>query len=395
MALAAPTGLLTEGLVNPLRIIAFDPLFSWNEYPSGQIRFQLQVATSSIFDSGTIILDTNQLVSSQESHRYLTTIFIKWNELLWDDDRVIHWNDIWAAIWLNRGIKYYWRLRLWNGDGDVTDWSMTSVFRLNVLPVVTIISAIPVEGKAEDILITYRVFGGEGLDLLITNLQYLYNDVWYVNPTIVGDTSGLDSTIIHTIIWNSGADLPNIDYLSLFKFTANDGVEDSDYDEIEIQVSNAGPIIQNHYVIDPINEFINGGTYRIRVGGFFKDAEGIVSILYEVSINDAVFATKAQYLDSTNRVLSEMTELYKDFDIGELTQGEELGPIILADAIYYRITALDVNGIFTIVSGKSSAAVAIFQGYRKISIQARRISDELDNNIWSKETIIEYTELKP
>ena len=86
---------MTEGLVNPSRITTFDPLFSWDEYPSGQIRFQLQVATSAVFNDDTIILDTQQLVSSQENHRYLTTIFIKWNELIWDDDRVLSWGDTW------------------------------------------------------------------------------------------------------------------------------------------------------------------------------------------------------------------------------------------------------------------------------------------------------------
>ncbi|MFY0688572.1 MAG: family 78 glycoside hydrolase catalytic domain [Cyclobacteriaceae bacterium] len=97
---------------NPIGIDESDPKFGWqmasNEKNTFQSAYEIQVSSSSTFDE-IDIWQTGKVSSAQSIH-------IKY-----------------AGEPLQKGSKYYWRVRAWNQNDKSSDWSQTSTFQMGLL----------------------------------------------------------------------------------------------------------------------------------------------------------------------------------------------------------------------------------------------------------------------
>lgn len=397
MPLATPIGLLTEDQVDPLKLTVFDPVFSWADYPSGQRAFRIQVSTDPSFVVDSVVFDTSKVELTQTQLNYKTELYYKWGEagLVWDDPRIIHWQDRRIRDDLVRGIRYYWRLVLWDSSDLITDWSATAEFQINQLPVVQILSASATGGVDGNVDISFSVNDDDSDLCRVNRLQYLIDGIWYTSSALFGNTTGLNNAT-HLMDWHSETDLPDTSGRIDFRISITDEYEESLYSTSVVVLLNAGPEVLTPYISDPINEFVNLETLTVRVGSFMRhnardldnDLIEISSIYYELSINDAAFGVKWEYLDSNAFSSATLVSKYHDFEF-------QTAPVLsMNDILYYRITATDANGVQTVISKQTQAIVEQESGYNRTYRHTRIILTSLEGGIYETDTITPYNRLK-
>jgi hypothetical protein len=109
----SPTNLLTEGLVNPIRVTSQSPKFSAiysDPNLDNGIYFEIEVNTKADF-TGTSMWDSGKtsispIISGQRSPEI---------------------SYMGKALSLN-GITYYWRIRFWDSKNTQGEWSQTAMF---------------------------------------------------------------------------------------------------------------------------------------------------------------------------------------------------------------------------------------------------------------------------
>ncbi len=110
-----PTGLRCEYLENPLGIDVAQPRLSW--YVTSDERGQLQTAYRIL------------VASSDEKLR-------NDNGDLWDSKKVLSEESVqvlYAGIKLSSGMKCFWKIKIWDRDGNETSWSKTAYWTMGLL----------------------------------------------------------------------------------------------------------------------------------------------------------------------------------------------------------------------------------------------------------------------
>ena len=110
----APSNPQIDGMTNPTQIPSTLPKFSALHYDANgdsAIYFQIQVNSNSSF-TGTTMWDTNKVsMSSTPSGQYIPEVTYAGTALTGESN-----------------ITYYWRVRLWDTDDNVSNWSTTATF---------------------------------------------------------------------------------------------------------------------------------------------------------------------------------------------------------------------------------------------------------------------------
>jgi len=107
-----PSALLTEGRVNPTTIVAGFPGFSALYIdPNGDSAtyYEIEINSSPTF-TGTVMWDTGKTATSITSNT-------RSPDYTYDGVPLTNTNNI-----------YYWRIRFWDSDDTVSDWSSTAQF---------------------------------------------------------------------------------------------------------------------------------------------------------------------------------------------------------------------------------------------------------------------------
>lgn len=107
-----PSALLTEGRVNPVTIVAGYPNFSaFYTDPNGDSAtyYEIEINSSPTF-TGTVMWDTGKTATSITSNT-------RSPDYTYDGVPLTNTNNI-----------YYWRIRFWDSDDTVSDWSSTAQF---------------------------------------------------------------------------------------------------------------------------------------------------------------------------------------------------------------------------------------------------------------------------
>ena len=117
----APTNLKTDGMSNPSQIHSLTPAFRAHHLdPNGDSAeyYEIEVNTQSDF-LGTVMWDSNKsAMTSTPSNQYIPDVTYAGTALSGDSSTT-----------------YYWRIRLWDSDGNVSAWSPVATFTDNVEPV--------------------------------------------------------------------------------------------------------------------------------------------------------------------------------------------------------------------------------------------------------------------
>ncbi|HOV29756.1 MAG TPA: hypothetical protein PLD77_01625 [Candidatus Dojkabacteria bacterium] len=146
----APTSLLTNSLTNPTGVSknpGFSAVFSDPDSADKGKSYQIQVNTSSSFD-GTMIWD-----SGQNDFTTLVNNASRSEDIQFPTDT------------LNWGVTYYWRIKMWDNKGAISDWSETGQFTMNYKPSPT---DLRVNGEVSPV----------GVDITINPMfTAIYNDV--------------------------------------------------------------------------------------------------------------------------------------------------------------------------------------------------------------------------
>ncbi|GAA5522118.1 glycoside hydrolase family 78 protein [Aliifodinibius salicampi] len=108
------TNLQTEYFENPIGIDQANPRLAWklknSERNTLQAAYQIQVAKGeNDFSSGNIIWDTGRVESESSIH------------------------NVYEGPDLESGQRYYWRVRVWNQNDGVSEWSNTSFWEMGLL----------------------------------------------------------------------------------------------------------------------------------------------------------------------------------------------------------------------------------------------------------------------
>jgi len=111
------SGLSCEGLSNPLGIDVAQPRFSWilNSSERGQLQSAYQILVASRQEN----LDANKAD--------------KWNSGKVMSEQSI--NVVYKEDALKSGKTYYWKVRVWDKDGEVSPYSKTAIFEMGLLKV--------------------------------------------------------------------------------------------------------------------------------------------------------------------------------------------------------------------------------------------------------------------
>lgn len=114
----APTSLLTDNDINPLYLSSVTPTFSaiyTDINDDNSASYEIEVNTNNIF-TGTVMWDTGKLATTIASGNRSS-------------------NFIYAGTALTgtSNITYYWRIRFWDIDDNVSDWSSVNTFRDTLL----------------------------------------------------------------------------------------------------------------------------------------------------------------------------------------------------------------------------------------------------------------------
>jgi len=111
------SGLSCEGLSNPLGIDVAQPRFSWilNSSERGQLQSAYQILVASSQEN----LDANKAD--------------KWNSGKVISEQSI--NVVYKGDALKSGKTYYWKVRVWDKDGEVSPYSKTAIFEMGLLKV--------------------------------------------------------------------------------------------------------------------------------------------------------------------------------------------------------------------------------------------------------------------
>jgi len=115
----APTAPLTNGYTNPVGITTPTPYFSaiFNDPDSGDtgVHYQIQVNTNSSF-TGTTMWDNTKTSMTATANGSRSP------------------NITYNGSTLQAGTTYYWRVRFWDNNGEVSPWSATAQFTMNTIP---------------------------------------------------------------------------------------------------------------------------------------------------------------------------------------------------------------------------------------------------------------------
>jgi len=109
-----PTALLTDGQTNPLYLNSVTPTFSaiYSDINSdNSSAYEIEVNTNNLF-SGTVMWDTGKLSTTISS-----------------GNRSSDFTYAGTALTGVSNITYYWRMRYWDIDDNVSSWSATNTFR--------------------------------------------------------------------------------------------------------------------------------------------------------------------------------------------------------------------------------------------------------------------------
>lgn len=174
----APTGLLTEGLTNPVGVVDLTPEFSaiYTDPDSGDLAvyYEIEVNTNNTF-TGTVMWDTNKTAMSS----------------LTAGNRMPDKSYAGTALSLN-GVTYYWRIRFWDDSDAQGTWSATATFAMNTAP------------SAPTGLLTEGATNPTGITDLTPEFSAIYNDPdsgdQAVNYQIEVNTA---SNFGGTVMWNS------------------------------------------------------------------------------------------------------------------------------------------------------------------------------------------------
>jgi hypothetical protein len=111
---SAPSNVKTDNMTNPTQILSTKPDFTAYHYDSNgdsAIYYEVEVNSNSSF-SGTVMWDSNKVsMTSTPSGQYSPDIVYAGTTLTGDSS-----------------ITYYWRIRFWDTDDYVSDWSTTASF---------------------------------------------------------------------------------------------------------------------------------------------------------------------------------------------------------------------------------------------------------------------------
>jgi hypothetical protein len=107
-----PVHLTTEMAQNPLAVVQNQPRFSWQlvakESNESQIGYQILVASS------------EEKLENDEGDI--------WNSLRINSDKNLH--ITYSGNPLKNEIKYFWKVKVWNQEGEMSKWSKTAFFRM-------------------------------------------------------------------------------------------------------------------------------------------------------------------------------------------------------------------------------------------------------------------------
>ncbi len=112
-----PSQLYTEGSVNPTSVTDLTPEFSalyTDPNLDSASNYEIEVNTASNF-AGTVMWDTGQIPISISNNTRSNDISYSGTTLT------------------TNGVTYYWRIRFWDSDNNVSNWSSTSQFTMGVL----------------------------------------------------------------------------------------------------------------------------------------------------------------------------------------------------------------------------------------------------------------------
>ena len=111
---SAPTNLLVEGNVNPISLLSLTPPFSAiyiDLNGDNASNYEIEVNTNSSF-TGTVMWDTGKT---------LTTVY--------NGNRSPDYTYNGVALTGSSNITYYWRIRFWDTDDNIGEWSATATFK--------------------------------------------------------------------------------------------------------------------------------------------------------------------------------------------------------------------------------------------------------------------------
>jgi hypothetical protein len=111
----SPTYLKTDGMENPTWILSTTPKFSAQHIdPNGDSAnyYEIEVNSNSSF-TGTVMWDSNKtsMTSTPSGQRSPDITYAG------------------TTLTGSSGTTYYWRIRFWDTDGNVSDWSQTATFK--------------------------------------------------------------------------------------------------------------------------------------------------------------------------------------------------------------------------------------------------------------------------
>ena len=111
---SAPSSPKVDGSTNPTQIFSTTPEFTaLHSDPNGDnaVYYEIEVNSNSSF-TGTVIWDTNKTaMTSTATDQYMPDVTYAGTALTGDSN-----------------ITYYWRIRFWDSDDNVSDWSTTATF---------------------------------------------------------------------------------------------------------------------------------------------------------------------------------------------------------------------------------------------------------------------------
>lgn len=112
-----PSALYTEGASNPLKVTdttpEFSAVFADPDSSDTGVYYEIEVNTNSVF-TGTVMWDSNKTSITAITNGNRSTD--------------ISYGD--TDLTLN-GVKYYWRIRFWDNNDTVSDWSSTANFTMS------------------------------------------------------------------------------------------------------------------------------------------------------------------------------------------------------------------------------------------------------------------------
>ena len=110
----APTGLLVDGRTNPSNIDSTSPQFSaiyTDPNEDSGVYYEIEVDSAATFD-GTRMWDTDKTAMTS------TTSGTRSPDFTYDG----------TPLTGSSGTTYYWRIRFWDTDDKMSDWSETGTF---------------------------------------------------------------------------------------------------------------------------------------------------------------------------------------------------------------------------------------------------------------------------